>query len=47
MKDVIGEMHRLGIDLLISLHNLRTTPSPNALHRQAGAFRRGGGRSHL
>ena len=35
MKDVIGEMHRLRIDLLISLHDLRTTPSPNELHRQA------------
>ena len=35
MKDVIGEMHRLRIDLLISLHDRRTTPSPNELHRQA------------
>jgi 3-dehydroquinate dehydratase-1 len=35
MKDVIGEMHRRQIDLLISLHDLRTTPSPNELHRQA------------
>ncbi len=35
MKEVIGEMHRRQIELLISLHDLRATPSPNKLHRHA------------
>ncbi len=35
MKDMIGEMHRRQIDLLISRHDLRTTPSPNDLRRDA------------
>ena len=35
MKDVIGEMHQRQIDLLISLHDLRATPSPDELHRHA------------
>ena len=35
MKDLIGEMHQRRIDLLISLHDLRGTPSPNELRRDA------------
>jgi 3-dehydroquinate dehydratase I len=35
MKDIVGEMHRRQIDLLVSLHDLRTTPSPDELHRRA------------
>lgn len=35
MKDVIGEMHRCQIDLLISLHDLRGTLSPDELLRHA------------
>ena len=35
MKELIGEMHRRQIDLLISRHDLRTTPSPNDLRRDA------------
>ena len=35
MKDMIGEMHRRQIDLLISRHDLRATPSPNDLRRDA------------
>ena len=35
MKEMIGEMHRRQIDLLISRHYLRTTPSPNDLRRDA------------
>ena len=35
MKDMIGEIHRRQIDLLISRHDLRTTPSPNDLRSDA------------
>lgn len=35
MKDVIDEMHRRQIDLLISLHDLRATPPSDELHRCA------------
>ena len=35
MKEMIGEMHRRQIDLLISRHYLRTTPSPNDLRFDA------------
>src|SRR5262245_15788827 len=35
MKELIGEMDRHQIDLLISRHDLRTTPSPNDLHSDA------------
>jgi 3-dehydroquinate dehydratase I len=35
MKEMIGEMHRRQIDLLISRHYLRTTPSPNDLYFDA------------
>ena len=35
MKEMIGEMHRCQIDLLISRHYLRTTPSPNDLRFDA------------
>ena len=35
MKEMIGEMHRRQIDLLISRHYLRTTPSPNDLRSDA------------
>jgi 3-dehydroquinate dehydratase-1 len=35
MKEMIGEMHRGRIDLLISRHDLRATPLPNDLRRDA------------
>ena len=35
MKEMIGEMHRCQIDLLISRHYLLTTPSPNDLRFDA------------
>jgi len=35
MKEMIGEMHRRQIELLISRHDLRATPSPNDLRRDA------------
>jgi 3-dehydroquinate dehydratase-1 len=35
MQEMIGEMHRRQIDLLISRHDLRATPSPNDLRRDA------------
>ena len=33
--EIVGEMHRRQIDLLVSLHDLRTTPSPDELHCHA------------